>query len=180
MITFRRIESVTDHYFTELYDLYSVAFPPGERRNWAGLEHELAYEKRFHAHALLQNDQFVGFFNYWTFERFLYLEHFAIDSNLRGQLIGRKVMEKFREQAQLPIVLEVEMPNNSMAIRRIRFYEELGYTVLSHYYAQPPYDGKGFLLPMLLMSNDNHFASTHFDLIKDTLYRDVYHYKDNK
>lgn len=180
MITFRRIQSVSDPYFTELYELYSTAFPPGERRNWAGLEHELTYEKRFHAHALLQNDLFVGFFNYWTFERFLYLEHFAIDSNLRGQLIGRRVMEIFRNQAQLPIIFEVEMPNNSMAIRRIRFYEDLGYTVLSHYYAQPPYNGTGFLLPMLLMTNDSHFASTHFELIKDTLYRDVYHYQNNK
>jgi len=30
------------------------------------------------------------------------------------------------------------------------------------------------------MSNNNHFANTHFELIKDTLYDKVYHYEIEK
>jgi ribosomal protein S18 acetylase RimI-like enzyme len=180
MINFHRIVSVTDPLFTNLYNLYTLAFPPTERRSWEGLEYELNYQKKFCANALVQDDKFVGIFNYWVFDRFLYVEHLAVTSTLRGQKIGSQAMEILKAQTKLPIIFEVEMPNNPTSIRRINFYERLGFSVLSHNYAQPPYEGEGFLLSMQLMSNDLHFASTHFDLIKETLYTNVYHYEMEK
>jgi len=36
------------------------------------------------------------------------------------------------------------------------------------------------LMPMLIMSNDIHFANTHFEKIKDILYENVYHYEHSK
>ena len=177
MLNFQRINSVSDTHFSNLFNLYSLAFPPLERRTWAGLEYMLNYEKRFNAHALFQNEMFVGFFIHWKFDRFYYVEHFAISSKLRCLGIGSEAMRFFMEQVHLPIVLEVEMPNNIAASRRIHFYERLGFTVLSHNYAQPPYEGSGFLMPELIMSNDIHFANTHFATIKETLYENVYHYE---
>ena len=176
MLNFHRINSVSDPYFTNLFNLYIQAFPSSERRSWGGIELELNTENHFNAHALLQNNQFVGFLNYWTFDRFLYIEHFAIKSDLRGKHIGQEAMKILMEQTKTPILFEVEMPNSPMSVRRIRFYERLGFSVLSHYYAQPPYEGNGFVLPMLIMCNNIHFANTHFELIKDTLYEHVYHY----
>jgi ribosomal protein S18 acetylase RimI-like enzyme len=180
MLNFHRINSVSDPFFTNLFNLYALAFPPTERRSWAGLEYELNYEKRLYAYALLQDDKFVGFINYWLFDRFCYIEHFAVSPNLRGKHIGSEAMEILRSKTNLPIVLEVEMPNNPNSIRRIKFYERLGYKVLSHNYAQPPYEGNGFLIPLLIMCDNNHFASTHFELIKETLYTEVYHYEVEK
>jgi ribosomal protein S18 acetylase RimI-like enzyme len=179
MINFYRINSIDDAFFSEFYELYANSFPSAQRRNWAGLDRELNNEKRFCAHALIQNDLFVGFFNYWTFERFFYIEHFALVPAFRSQKIGTRAMEIFKSQVTLPIVIEVEMPNDADAIRRIKFYEELGFKVLAHYYAQPPYEGGGFLMPMLMMSNDYHFANTHFELIRETLYNEVYHFDPN-
>lgn len=175
MLNFYRITEVTDPFFTNLYNLYTLAFPTAERRSCTGLEFELTYGERFCAHALIQNDKFVGFFNYWTFDRFYYIEHIAIVPTMRGQNIGTEAMKIFKQQTNLPIIMEVDMPNNSASIRRIKFYEKLGFTVLPHNYAQPPYETEGFLLPMLIMSNDAHFANTHFELIKENLYKNVYH-----
>jgi ribosomal protein S18 acetylase RimI-like enzyme len=154
-----------------------LAFPVAERRTWAGLEYELTYEKHFYANVLLKDDKFAGLFNYWTFDRFYYIEHIAVAPTVRGQGIGTEAMEIFKFQTKLPIVFEVEMPTNPTSIRRINFYEKLGFAVLSHNYAQPPYESDQFLLPMQLMSNQKHFADSHFELIKDTLYREVYHYE---
>jgi len=179
MLNFHRITCVTCPFFSDLYNLYTLAFPANERRSWAGLEFELNYEKRFYAHALVQDDKFVGLFNYWTFDRFYYIEHIAVASTMRGQNIGTEAMKIFKSQTNIPIVFEVEMPNNPTSIRRINFYERLGFSVLSHNYAQPPYEGEEFLLPMQLMSNDLHFANTHFNLIKETLYNKVYHYQED-
>jgi len=181
MFNFYRINSVSDPLFPSLYNLYVLAFPEDERRSWAGFEYELDYEKHFYAHALVENEKFVGLFNYWIFDRFYYIEHVAVAQAMHGQNIGTQAMDIFKEQAKLPIVFEVEMPNNPTAIRRINFYEKLGFSVLnSHNYAQPPYEGDGFLIPMQLMTNNIHFADTHFDMIKETLYDKVYHYEVEK
>ena len=69
------------------------------------------------------------------------------------------------------------MPNDINASQRILFYERLGFSIISHKYAQPPYEGTGFFIPELIMSNDLHFANTHFEKIKEILYNDVYHYE---
>ena len=179
MLNFHRIKYVTCPFFPSLYNLYILTFPAAERRSWAGLEFELDYEKRFCAHALVQNDKFVGLFNYWTFERFYYIEHVAIVPAMRGQHIGTEAMKIFMSQTKLPIILEVELPNNPAAIRRIHFYEKLGFSLISHNYAQPPYDEEDEqLIPMQLMCNDSTFAETQFETIKDILYDKVYHYEE--
>jgi len=75
------------------------------------------------------------------------------------------------------IILEVEPPKSIDASRRIHFYERLNFFVLPNFYMQPPYDKKSFLLPMLIMSNDYHFAHKHFEAIKGKLYEEVYQYE---
>ena len=159
-----------------MYELYRSAFPAVERRSLGSLEQILNYDKNFEMDALLKDGDFVGFFNFWTFERFVFGEHFAIDPKMRGQNIGSEVVKTFVSKINLPVVLEVEMPTDAQSIRRIDFYERLNFKVLSHNYAQPYYDGSGKLLPMLLMSNNYHFADKHFSLIKNTVYKNVYQY----
>ena len=179
MLNFHRITCVDCPHFSDLYKLYAQAFPHEERRTWEGLVQELNSEKRFCAHALVQNNKFVGLFNYWTFDRFYYIEHIAVIESMRNQKLGTEAVEILKSQAIMPIVFEVELPTNSTAISRIRFYEKMGFSVVSHKYAQPPYDGEGFLIPMQLMTNNLHFAHQHFELIKETLYENVYHYTPN-
>jgi len=176
MIEFKKIENSSDLLFVKMYELYRSAFPAVERRSLGSLEHILNYEENFEIDALLKDGEFVGFFTFWTFERFVFGEHFAIDSKMRGQNIGSEVVKMLAEKVNLPFVLEVEMPTDAQSIRRIDFYERLGFKVLSHSYAQPYYDGSGKLLPLLLMSNNYHFADKHFSLIKNTVYKNVYQY----
>ncbi|NDV47363.1 GNAT family N-acetyltransferase [Paludibacter sp. 221] len=181
MIDFQQITSSSDPLFDKMYHLYTHAFPAAERRSLGALESILNYEKRFEADVLMIDGYFVGFFTYWKFERFIYVEHFAVDPSLRGQNIGTEAMNAFLLKANLPVVLEVEMPEDPQSIRRISFYERLGFKVLQHSYAQPYYDGSGNLLPMLIMSNDPRFADRHFSLIKSTLYTEVYkHFPEEK
>lgn len=179
MINFHRITCASCTHFQSMYNLYALSFPQAERRSWDGIIHEITYERKFGAHALVRDDKFVGLFNYWVFDKFFYIEHLAVLPGCRNEGVGAEAMEIFKSQCSHPIVFEVEMPTDSQSIKRIAFYEKLGFKVISHRYAQPPYDGEGdFLLPMQLMTNDLHFATTHFDLIRKTLYRDVYHWEE--
>ncbi len=176
MITFQKITNSSDPFFTNLYELYQLAFPETERRNRNELEQILDHNKQFEADALMKNGNFCGFFTFWNFNTFHYVEHFAISPDLRGQNAGSETMQTFMLSHKTPIVLEVEVPDTPEAVRRIKFYERLGLHVINQEYAQPYYDRSGNLLPMLIMSNDPHFANEHFNQIKNTLYKEVYDY----
>lgn len=176
MVQFKKIQNSSDLLFGKMYELYQCTFPNVERRSLESLEYVLNFNKCFEMDALMNDNEFVGFFDFWTFERFAFIEHFAIDSKMRGHNIGSEVIQAFLSKINLPVVLEVEMPKDEQSIRRIGFYERLGFKVLSQGYAQPYYDGSGKLLPLLLMSNNYPFADKNFSLIKSILYKEVYQY----
>ena len=177
MLQIHPVLNTNDQFFNKLYSLYVSAFPELERRTWEGLVHELTYEKRFHANVLLKENQFVGLLNFWNFEGFYYLEHFAISEKLRGRNIGTDAMKLFMSRCNLPIIFEVEMPTSIIAQKRIQFYERLGFILLPNKYAQPPYSSGEKEFPMQLMTNDREFASTKFEWIKDILYSEVYEFQ---
>jgi GNAT superfamily N-acetyltransferase len=176
MIEFKKVENSADPLFGMMYELYQSAFPTVERRTLNGLEGVLEHDKRFVMTVLLKDGEFVGFFNYWLFEYFVYAEHFAVNPKLRGQNIGSEVMKTFFLNTNLPVVFEVEIPENEIAIRRIAFYERLDCKQFPHKYAQPHYDGSGKLLPMLLMTNNYDYVDKHFSRIKSIVYKEVYNY----
>lgn len=175
MIHFVRIQNVDDVYFQDMYHLYRDAFPANERRSWSGLCSELENSGRFFVNALVLDNEFVGFLNYWEFDLFIYIEHFAIVPRFRSQKIGSEALEDFMLKVTKPVVLEVEMPDDHDQKKRISFYENHQFLILPHYYAQPPYEGSGFLTPMLIMSSE-FIDNEKFEIIRKTLYHDVYHF----
>lgn len=177
MLKFIKIINTEDANYHELYDLYRSSFPANERRDWDSLANIFENESRFKMYALENENEFIGFFNYWKFNRFYYIEHFAIKSQYRNRRFGTEAIKAFLKDADMPVVLEVETPTTITASRRIHFYERLGFYVLSDIYMQPPYDNHSFPVSMLIMSNDYHFCSKHFKLIKEVLYREVYHFE---
>ncbi len=100
----------------------------------------------------MREGQFAGFFTHWTFDRFVYGEHFAVDSALRGQNLGTETIQAFLALHTLPVVLEVEMPDEPDAIRRIHFTNATASKVVQHPYAQP-----------LLRRLGTHVAHAHHD-----------------
>jgi len=144
MLNFLKIDSVYDTNYADVYKLSVETFPVSERRSWASLERVINNENRFNIFALMHENQFVGFISYWKFERFYYIEHFAILPHFRNRKFGSEAMTGLLSQVNMPVVLEVEMPRTINAGRRIHFYERLGFYVLSNRYMQPSYDGVSF------------------------------------
>ena len=171
---------ITDNshpFYENIYRLYHSSFPVEERRNWVDIELILNTDKRFNMFVFSSENEFSGFLTFWKFENFVYVEHFAVSDSIRGQGIGSQIIKSFRDEQKSPIVLEVELPETPVAVRRIAFYEKLGFKVISKPYLQPPYDGKSDFLPLLLMSTNPHFAQENFEHIRETLYTEVYKVK---
>ncbi|MBN2765804.1 MAG: GNAT family N-acetyltransferase [Paludibacteraceae bacterium] len=159
---------------TPIYELYHSAFPAKERRPWAEIEMLLQNEKRFHIKSIEKEGRFCGFISSWSFGSFVYIEHFAVAKDMRSKGCGANILQQVCREANMPVVLEVEPPATTDAIRRIAFYERNGFEVLTGHYMQPPYDGKSFFLPMLLMCNHRQFGQKNYEKIRKTLYSEVY------
>lgn len=162
--------SHTDRDFAK--SLLENAFPAEERPSFEAMERR-GDEYRL---CVVQKDgKNIGVFGYWTFEKTVYIEHFAISEPLRNNGLGGVVLDTFLSQfhSGTQVVLEAELPNNHLAQRRIDFYKRHGFTANSFEYLQPPYrPGDGFL-PMLLLSR-NPLNEREFEEIKDVLYKKVY------
>jgi len=153
-------------------DLYEQAFPPEERRNLPA--QQLLLNNGALRLALLENNGiYAGFVFYWELTDFVFIEHFAISPALRGSGIGSSVM-RLIEQEHPQMVLEVEPPHSNDAIRRIRFYEGLGFKAYPFPYLQPPYLAGGTPLSMLLMQKGMPLEEHAFTKINSEIYLEVY------
>lgn len=176
MIRFQPIRTSDTQLYQFMEDLLTTAFPPEEYRELNELRRYTDHANHFYNNIIFDDDTPVGLITYWDFDRFYYVEHFAIDPTLRNGGYGKKTLEFLCNQLTLPIVLEVEMPIEEMAKRRINFYQRQGFTLWENEYKQPPYKAGDDFLPMYLMVRGDLQCEQDFEAIKNRIYKEVYNY----
>ncbi|MDR0872146.1 MAG: GNAT family N-acetyltransferase [Prevotellaceae bacterium] len=154
--------------------LYETAFPPDERRGFDELQKLFAEENDMHIQIEHLNGELLGFIIYWTFEQFIYVEHFAVAEPFRGGGHGTKMFNDFLKNARLTVVLEVEPPENPVAEKRIQFYERLGMTLWRFPYTQPPYSAEKNPVDMRIMSSGDLGDESEFEKMKKVIFENVY------
>lgn len=150
--------------------IYFEAFPPQERRPWHSL---WAAESGLHLLAIDCDGTTVGLLSWWDLGLAVYIEHFAVDSELRGSGVGSRALKAFLSDAGKPAVLEVEPPEPSATdtLRRVAFYRRHGFHVLDCEYIQPPYAPGLPSVELKLMSTDRALNASH---LTATLHCTVY------
>ena len=136
----------------KIQKIYEESFPEIERRTFNNLCSAFERFTYINLQLIEETDKTIGFIIYWEFREFIYVEYFAISEELRGGGLGKKAFHEFAKRQTKPIVLEVELPENDIAIRRIGFYERLGFILQQVEYIQPPYHPNMPDLPLLLMT----------------------------
>lgn len=145
--------SVNSLQFKNIKRLLIASFPSDERRDMADYERIARDNAKFSLLAAMNCNNFAGFISSWDFDRFSYVEHFAIESTLRGQGLGGQLLSHFVATVGKPVILEVEPPESEMARRRIAFYRRHGFKLWSEIdYVQPPYSPSQHAQPMRLMT----------------------------
>lgn len=160
--------------FDQVFDIMKESFPEAEYRDYQ--EQKLLLTHPRYSLLTEKNEQqnVIGFLAGWKFDEFSYVENVAVFSSIRGGGIGKKLMERFMEQATLPIVLEVELPMNEINQRRIGFYKRLGFQLCEFPYVQPPLRTGFKPLPLKIMSFPDHLSSIEFEKVRHVLYKEVY------
>lgn len=110
----------------------------------------------------------------WEFPILRFVEHIAVDPNIRGGGVGKKMMADYISQSEKPVLLEVEPPNGEIEQRRIGFYERLGFHLNPFEYVQPPLREGQADLPLLIMTYPRPLNVEEFNLFRETLYTEVY------
>lgn len=157
-------------------ELLHVSFPENERRDDCDQRFNADKENSFHPLLIKEGELPVGILTYWNLDDFIYIEHFAVNPILRGKGIGRKALKEFiiKRQGRLPIVLEVEHPDNDISLRRIQFYERLGFVLWRNDYMQPPYRMSDKEIPLYLMVYGNLSSERDYPHIVDSIHHHVY------
>ena len=123
--------------------LYFVSFPENERRPWNDFESRISDKSnKMKLHIVYVNNKPAGFISWWHLDASLrYIEHFAIDAQLRNRGIGYKALFIFRSLYNDDIVLETEPAELSeMSKHRRGFYTRCGFYVHDEFrYIQPAY-----------------------------------------
>ena len=155
--------------------IYETSFPEDERRNFDLLK---ALDEKSNLDFFVITDNqanAIGIISLWSFEEFIYIEHFAIQQNERGKGIGSSVLSSLANKYSKPVLLEVELPENDLAKRRIAFYQRHGFAIQPYDYTQPAYDKTKQSLPMIVMIKaDFEITKRFFDSAIATIYKEVY------
>lgn len=171
---YNKKEPMSREYFSQIFDILKNSFPQAERRSFDA--HFSEFENPEFRSMVLEDNDILGFMNYWELCGFIYLEHFAIIKEMRGKGLGALLMDELKKMSgKLPIILEVELPEISdIAERRVHFYERLGFILNSYKYLQPPYNDGEKPQPLAIMSYPKALSGDEFISVRSELYRRAY------
>ena len=169
----------THALYAEAEQLLLSAFPPEERRPVEQQRKMTDLQPDFRLYAITLNGKFAGLITLWMLDGFRYVEHLATLPELRGNGIGKRVLQQLMESDTLPIVLEVEPPTHEFAVRRIGFYQRCGFIPWEKQtYIQPPYSAELPAIPLILMVHGDIDEEKDFCKVRHEIHSKVYGVSD--
>lgn len=149
-MTLERIDA-SHPLFDASFALYEASFPPNERRLRA--DHLRALQDAdFFPLAAVENGMLLADVFLWETDEFVYLEHFAVQPELRGHGCGSGLLRQLL-RADKPLILEIEPPVDTITCRRRQFYERSGLQTQPFDHVQLPFQGGGPIVPLVIMAD---------------------------
>ena len=162
--------------FEQVYRIMETSFPSDEHRPYEE-QLELMENPNYQIYVAKEDDNILeiqGFMAVWQFESLSFIEHFAVDSKYRNTGLGSRMLCEIREHLTGRICLEVELPDNDMAKRRIKFYQRNGLYYNDYPYIQPAISKGRNPIPLRIMTSGGVVSQGEYQEIRDILYREVY------
>ncbi len=167
------IKDPTHAALKKIQSLYETAFPERERRDFSQLLTLLEVDN-MQLISVEDASIAIGFLIQWEFDKFIYLEHFAIDLSHRGKNYGSKIIQQVIQNTPKFLLLEVEPPGDEIGARRVKFYDKLGLKICPFDYQQPPYRKNETAFPMLIMSYPRELSKVAFEQYTAIIKAEVY------
>ena len=176
-LQFIPFRSRLDEAWTEAWELYENSFPACER--WNGNDYDRAFrDPLFEADAIRCDGRFAGILFHWRGDGFHYVEHLAVSPLLRGQNIGSRALAAFCEGRR--VILEIDPPEDEISIRRLHFYERLGFTANPHEYTHPSFRRPFHPHRLVLMSRPGALSDDEARRFADFIRERVLRYSEHE
>lgn len=160
--------------FNEIFAIMEASFPVSEIRTYSG-QRALLANPNYHLFAEKDEEgRTLAFLAAWEFPELRFVEHIAVNPEVRSGGIGKKLMNSYIGRSDKPVLLEVEPPDGELEQRRIGFYERLGFYLNPYNYVQPPLRTGQAELPLRIMTHPEPVSSKQFQRFREILYTEVY------
>lgn len=167
---FKRLSSAADAAFKPAFDLYGISFPIHEQRLIESQRSIMTHPEYLFDLIYDDSGEWCGDMLYWETADFIYVEHFCILPERRGQRCGQRALELLGEKGKT-VILEIDPPSDKTSVRRKGFYERCGYHANPFAHVHPPYragfDGYGHRL--VIMSYPRELSQDEYDRFNEYL-----------
>lgn len=160
-MTFTVIDLKNSDLFYKAWELYETSFPKIERRN-INEQKQIQNDSRYKTYAYLDEDNFVGIVFYWDFDKFRFIEHFAVNPSFRGKSYGSKILESLLNTSN-DVVLEIELISDEISKKRLRFYEKFDFKVNDFKHYQVPFREEQESLELLFLSHGRVLSKDEYE-----------------
>ncbi|SFB30384.1 GNAT family N-acetyltransferase [Clostridium frigidicarnis] len=134
---FIRMNDVKSTCWSKAWKIYINSFPLFEQRKIED-QIEILKDYRYHCIVVCEEESIIGILFYWEWDNYIYIEHLAISSDLRGRNYGSKILKEFCKNNKC-IILEIDPPVDDISIKRLKFYSNLEFRLQEFDHVHPPY-----------------------------------------
>ena len=170
------LKKLESEQFNLIYKIMETSFPVDEHRPYE--EQKVLLENPEYQIYIFneeKTDKVCGFLAIWEFDSILFIEHFAVAPEYRNGGMGSKMLKELKKLTDKRLCLEVELPQDDLTRRRIRFYERNGFFLNEYPYVQPALSKGQGEVPLSIMTTESSVNEEEFQHIKELLYDKVYH-----
>lgn len=164
---------MNENDFDSFFNILDNSFPKSEKRDYPSQKNLLSISN-YRPFVFKENDEVLALMAVWEFDDFIYVEHLAVDSKLRGKGVGSELIKNYLNRCDKRVFLEVEPPNCETSKKRVSFYEKLGFSFNDFYYLQQPLNPGDSPFRLNIMSYPEAICEREFDTYKKDIYKDVY------
>lgn len=166
---FIRLKDASYPQWAKLWELYIDSFPHYERRDFDKNLRKMANDEQFYFCAIESFENvFVGLVCYWKWSNLCFVEHLAVDPEIRGAGLGARILSELSEQLDdTVIMLEIDPPMDEISIRRKQFYMRNGYKANDYLHIHPSFETPRHPHRLVVMSHPRELAPLEFERFRE-------------
>lgn len=170
------INSPSHTLFEKMWHTYEVSFPYYEKRLKSDQIKALK-DNRYMIYAISDQEKYIGFISIWVFHNYCFIEHFAIEPSERGKSYGKEIIRKLQQlYTEKVIILEIDPPNDDISMRRLAFYENLGFKLSDVFHLNLPYRRDGVGHRLFIMTYPNKISTLEYEIFNRFLNNEIIEY----
>lgn len=136
LLQFVPFRSPDDKGWAEALEIIRQSFPHKEQRDVDDLVRALG-DPAFAADGIWSDGKLAGILFHWLYGEWHYVEHLAVSPAMRGRHTGSEALGAFCRGKR--VILEIDPPEDEISVRRLHFYQRLGFKINPYEYVHPSF-----------------------------------------